>query len=90
MGTKVTRYLHHGVNVAVRSDLMGQHRNYCLCYLCRKFKPGEEDNCLRAARLYEFCVKYDMVTPVWECPVFEGKADTDGDGDTGSRGGSET
>jgi len=62
--------------VWVRSDLKGKHRDHCLCWACRKLKPGKPDNCPRAQELYEYCVKHDMTTPVWECPEFDGGQDT--------------
>ena len=31
--------------------------------------------CPRAVILYAFCRAFGMVTPVWECPVFEEKRD---------------
>jgi len=64
-------YIHHdGVSVAVRADLKGKHREYCLCYKCPKFKPGQEDNCRMAALLYALCRQLQLVTPVFECPDF--------------------
>ncbi len=65
------QYEHHGALVSVREDLKGKHREYCLCWSCANFKPGEESNCPRAKQLYQFCVENDMVTPVWECPAFK-------------------
>lgn len=63
-------YNHHGKDVWVRKSLKGEHRKHCLCYSCNKFN-SDGDNCKRAQELYEFCVKYDMVIPVYECPEFE-------------------
>lgn len=68
---KFMRYTHHGVVVAVRVDLKGKHRDFCLCYSCDKFKPGMTENCPTAQENYELCVKRDLVLPVWECPEFE-------------------
>lgn len=67
---KVVQYEHHGAVVSVRESLKGLHREYCLCYRCVSFKPGEEDNCPMAKALYALCVQFDMVTPVWECSKF--------------------
>jgi hypothetical protein len=50
----------------------GTHRDNCLCFKCDNFKPGQPNNCVRAQELYEYCVKYDMTTPVYECPAFIG------------------
>lgn len=58
--------------VWVMSELKGKHREHCLCHQgCKKFKPGEEDNCPIAQENFEFCVKHGVVSPMWECPKFE-------------------
>lgn len=68
---KLETYNHHGCNVTVRSDLKGRHQEHCLCYApCEKFKPGQPDNCPIAQAVYENCVKFNIVTPMWECPEF--------------------
>jgi len=68
----VERYVHHGTEVVVFSELKGQHRDHCLCFNgCRRFKPGQPDNCPIAQATFENCVKFDLVTPVYECPVYE-------------------
>lgn len=63
-------YDHHGTFVAVDSALKGTHREHCLCHVCGKFFPGKKQNCTRAQQLYEFCEKYNMTTPVFECSIF--------------------
>lgn len=73
----VVSYDHHGASVKVRPDLKGKHRQYCLCYMCKKFKPGAEDNCPIAQAVYKNCVEFDIVTPMWECAKFEPMLDTD-------------
>ena len=67
---KIIKYVHHDVDVCVREDLKGKHREFCLCYSCDNFHPGESNNCLIAQAIYENCVKFDVVTPVWECPLY--------------------
>jgi len=68
---KVEQYEHHGESVYVISELKGQHRKNCLCFNgCLKFKPGEPDNCPIAQAVYENCVKYNITTPMYECPKF--------------------
>ena len=67
----ITWYEHHGSNVAVRDDLKGRHREFCLCHKCDKFKPNTKDNCNIAQATYEHDVKYDITTPMWECPEFK-------------------
>lgn len=65
------KYLHHGVDVHVRSGLKGKHREHCLCYGCRKFNlKDKEANCPIARAVFANCVEFNIVTPVWECPHF--------------------
>jgi len=71
-------YDHHGKDVIVKSNNKGKHRENCLCYGCKKLDlENRENNCPIANAVYENCVKYDIVTPVWECPVdmFEEKTE---------------
>jgi hypothetical protein len=63
-------YEHHGRDVWVRSSLKGKHKEMCLCYSCMAFHPGEKTNCPMAKENFEFCKKYCMVTPVFECRKF--------------------
>ncbi|KKK69845.1 hypothetical protein LCGC14_2929940, partial [marine sediment metagenome] len=65
-----TTYNHHGSEVKVRADLKGLHREHCLCFECHIFAPGSSDDCPIAAAIYSNCVKFNVVTPVWECPKF--------------------
>lgn len=69
---KVIRYEHYGANVAVYDELKGRHREHCLCYHpCIKFNPNTPENCPIAQAVYENCVKFNIVTPMWECKEFE-------------------
>jgi len=67
---KFVRYKHHGEVVAVRKFIKGKHREFCLCHVCEKFFPNQQKNCLKAQTLYKIDLKYHLVTPVFECPVF--------------------
>lgn len=69
---QIERYEHHGKEVTVRSDLKGKHRDHCLCYGCDKFKTDDSDasQCPIAAAVFANCVKFGIVSPVWECPDF--------------------
>ena len=67
---RFTQYEHHGQRVWVRADLMGKHRQYCLCFDCKRFHPGEQGNCPKAQQIYGNCVRHCVVSPVWECPTF--------------------
>jgi hypothetical protein len=68
---KFIQYIHHDALVWVRKDLVGTHRENCLCYSCARFKPGTKENCPIAQELYKLCVKHNLTTPVYECPTFE-------------------
>lgn len=59
--------------VWVDSELKGKHREHCLCWKCDHFKPGTPENCFIADRVFQNCVSYNLVTPVYECPQFEEK-----------------
>lgn len=64
-------YKHHGEQpVWVRADLRDRHRDHCLCFDCKRFHPGEPVNCPVAQAIYQNCLNYNLVTPVWECPRF--------------------
>lgn len=64
-------YGHHNINVAVRESLQGKHRNYCLCFVCSRFKPeNRAENCSMANLLYALDVHCGLTTPVWECPKY--------------------
>jgi hypothetical protein len=68
------RYEHHGSLVHVVSEVKGRHREHCLCWACEKFTPHDRDtNCPIANALYALCVEHSLVTPVYECPVFEAR-----------------
>ena len=70
---QIQRYTHHGAEVAVRADLKGKHREFCLCWSCARFRPdNREANCRIANDLYANCVKHSVVTPVFECPQYDG------------------
>lgn len=65
-------YVHHSREVSVMSHLKGKHREHCLCFQgCSRFKPNTPENCAIAQAIYDNCVRFDIVTPVWECPKFE-------------------
>jgi hypothetical protein len=70
----VEKYLHHGAEVSVQTELKGKHRAHCLCYGCEHFKPTEPDRqCKIAQVVYANCVAHNLVTPVYECAKFEAK-----------------
>lgn len=64
------QYEHHGATVWVDSNLKGQHRSHCLCFSCESFHPGTPENCEIAQATFENCVKFNTVTPMYECPKF--------------------
>lgn len=67
----ITSYAHHGAMVRVHADLKGKHRQHSLCYQCQLFKPDTLNNCHIAQAVFENCKKYNLTTPVWECPEFK-------------------
>lgn len=79
---ETTKYVHHGQNVSVQTNLKGLHRQHCLCYGCKLFEPGKGINCIFAQHLYEGLIDKNnpiVVAPVWECEDFEfekGKRET--------------
>jgi hypothetical protein len=65
------QFVHHGRTVWAHTDNQGTHRENCLCFSCANFHMEEpEKKCPIANELYQFCVKYGMTTPVFECPNF--------------------
>jgi len=71
---KYEKYMHHGNKVWVRSDLIGKHREYCLCMVCKKLDTiNRHKNCPIANAVFKNCKQFNLVTPMWECPNFEEK-----------------
>ncbi len=69
--SSITKYEHHGVEVFADSETKGKHQSVCLCYKgCKRFNPGHADNCEIAQSLFENCKKYNVTTPVFECPKY--------------------
>jgi hypothetical protein len=72
--SKYITYVHHRKKVWVKKELKGKHREYCLCFSCKKFNPTRAKvNCIISNCLYKLCSKYFLVTPVFECPYFEAR-----------------
>ena len=69
----IVQYEHHGDMVWVDEQFKGKHRENCLCYKCGNFHPGEEGNCPIAKKLLALCIEFSLVTPVYECAVWEAK-----------------
>lgn len=69
----IVKYVHHDTEVSVQEEMLGKHREHCLCYQgCKFFKPEtRKGNCGIANAIYKNCVLYGVVTPVWECPKYE-------------------
>lgn len=69
---KIIKYVHHNNEVCVDEELIGKHRDHCLCHKCALFTPTYRDaNCVIANMLYALDVAFKLVTPVWECPQFK-------------------
>ena len=70
-GAEIEVYKHWASDVAVMKHLKGKHWDYCLCWLCEDFQPNDHSkNCLIATGVYEMNVNFNIVTPMWECPIF--------------------
>jgi len=68
----IEKYEHHGVEVSVNSEFKGKHRDICLCYTCKHFKPKDRDNnCYMAQDHYDWVIENDLVAPIMECPEYE-------------------
>jgi hypothetical protein len=75
----ITQYVHHGALVFVDENLKGKHRDHCLCYRCKQFKPEtREGNCPIANKLFQICVDENIVTPVYECLKFTAREQANG------------
>ena len=71
MSKKIVRYEHHGWDVAVYEEMMGNHRYHCLCWDCIRFHPKDRTkNCKIANILYNLNGLIGITTPVWECAEF--------------------
>ena len=68
---KFEQYKHHDTKVWTFAATKGKHREFCLCYSCKLFKPNDRYNCAIAQEVFELCVDQNLVTPVLECPWFE-------------------
>jgi hypothetical protein len=68
----IRTYTHHGREVKVDENLMGKHREYCLCHKCASLNVDDrEANCPIANKIFEVCVTQGVVLPVWECPEYK-------------------
>jgi hypothetical protein len=71
-------YKHFDTLVAVRNDLKGKHREFCLCFRCGRFSPDDKEmNCPMAELLFSIDKFFHLTTPVWECPQFINKISGD-------------
>jgi hypothetical protein len=74
---EIIRYEHHGIWVCADEELVGTHREHCLCFRCKKLNlKDRQQNCPIANMLYALCVLTGLTTPVFECPEFMGKNKT--------------
>lgn len=69
----VEKYVHHKLDVTVLSEVKGKHQKHCLCFNdCGNFHPEKpEQNCQIANAVFKNCVKFGIVTPVYECPMYK-------------------
>lgn len=71
---KIIEFDHHGKKVKARDDLIGKHREYCLCHSCKKLNMEDRDtNCKIANLLYRIDLMCEITTPVFYCAKYEEK-----------------
>jgi hypothetical protein len=68
---RVIKYGHHKTRNSVRKNLKGKHKEYNLCWSCDYFHPQTKMNCEISQDHYKFCIKNNVVSPVFECPKFK-------------------
>ena len=69
---RIIQYEHHKTLTSVDENLKGRHREHCLCFRCKKFNPEDRGkNCHIANSIYQTCKIFMIVTPVWECTIFQ-------------------
>lgn len=67
-------YERNGKKAWVRSDLKGRHKEFCMCWDCKKFTPDTEDKgCPIIKQVLDTAAHHNIVLPVWECGVFAAK-----------------
>ena len=67
---KFIQVLHHKRPVWANLAHVTKHKEYCLCYSCEGFSPGDDTHCPIAQELFELNIKHGLTTPVFECPEF--------------------
>lgn len=69
----IVKYIHHNVEVSTQWHLQGKHRECCLCFQnCKFFTPNnQQTHCEIAKENFALCIKYNVTTPVFECPKYE-------------------
>lgn len=73
---EIIKYYHHDGIKSVQKHLKGKHREHNLCFQnCVHFKPNTPENCEIAQTCFTTCVKFGLVSPIWECPKYESEQD---------------
>lgn len=71
---RIVKFKHHGKLVSSRKELVGKHREHCLCWICGKFNPeNPEKNCKIANLLYRVDIICEITTPIFYCKEFQKK-----------------
>lgn len=66
-----TAYERNGKKVWCRADLQERQKEFCLCWSCRKFAPGNPDKgCPIIHSVLNLADEKGIVLPVWACPNF--------------------
>jgi len=66
--TKPVIETHFGKKVRTHPLMELLRKSECLCMKCGKLKPDQPDNCKKANKLFEVCVKEDIAFAVTRCP----------------------
>lgn len=70
----IKEFQHHGIAVKAREDLIGKHREFCLCHQCNKLNiENSNKNCKIANALFALDCLCEITTPVFYCKEFENK-----------------
>ncbi len=70
----IVNFFFHGESVFANEEMVGRHRDFCLCWKCQHFTPeNRAGNCKIANALYALNLLSEITTPVFYCKEFLGK-----------------
>lgn len=73
MKKKPKQEIHYNKVVWVNPTTEPLRKQECLCLNCSRMKPGQEDHCPLAKKLYEACVGGDIALAVTRCASWQPK-----------------